>query len=295
MRFGTNSVWTGAASRRTAWRGRARGHLRTRPVPPRNARSGSPPVLRDIFVPTVTAQLRHSGAARVRHLVHVHPRYTASVTQKASSPHLCETIPLGADVPVPSSEEGPSGQSPTLLDRAVPPGDRYLLMVGTVETRKNHSLSLDVFERLAPEYSDLHLVVVGRYGWGAEEFLERYDSSEPPTRLHWFTDADDRQLESLYAAAHTVLVPSLAEGFGLPVVEALKRGVPVIASDDPALMDAGGSSATYLPADAPQRWEHELTSRLSDPDRQAEAVQLASLFDPPTWADVRERPGRGPS
>jgi alpha-1,2-rhamnosyltransferase len=163
-------------------------------------------------------------------------------------------------------------------------------MVGTVESRKNHRLALDVLGRLMPEYPDLHLVVVGRYGWGAEEFLEHYDSSELlGARLHWFTDVDDRQLEAFYAGAHTVLVPSLAEGFGLPVIEALRRGVPVIASDDPALMDAGGSSATYLPADAPQRWERELASRLGDPRRQAEAVRLAAQFDPPTWADSASR------
>lgn len=243
------------------------------------------PGLLDIFVPTVTAQLRHSElllcatsstADQIRRVCAAEGLITPPV----------RTIPLGGDVPVPPVGRGPRDGCLGPLQWAVTPGDRYLLMVGTVETRKNHLLALEVFEQLAPDHPDLHLVVVGRYGWGAEEFLARYDSHElAGTRLHWLTDVDDRQLESLYADAHAVLVPSLAEGFGLPVVEALKRGVPVIASDDPALTEAGGSSAAYLPTDDPQRWEVELASRLSDPDRQAEAVLTASLFDRPTWAD----------
>lgn len=242
------------------------------------------PKLLDIFVPTVKAQLRWSEL-----LVCATSSTAAQIHRICDAEGLIappvRTISLGADVPASPSEGGSNGDGTAPPHRVIPPGDRYLLMVGTVESRKNHRLALDVLERLAPEYPDLHLVVVGRYGWGAEEFLERYDSSElAGARLHWFTDVDDRQLESLYAGAHTVLVPSLAEGFGLPVVEALKRGVPVIASDDPALRDAGGASATFLPADDPQRWQHELASRLGDPDRQAEVVRLATLFDPPTWA-----------
>ncbi|MCZ7630004.1 MAG: glycosyltransferase [Microthrixaceae bacterium] len=182
------------------------------------------PGLREIFTPTVTAQLRYSELLVCAGSSTVDQIHRICEAEGLETPTVC-TVPLGADVSAYPGEPGPHDEPPRSPHPVVPQGDRYLLMVGTVETRKNHLLALEVFEQLASEHPDLHLVVVGRYGWGAEDFLARFESHElTGKRLHWLTDVDDRRLEALYAGAHTVLVPSLAEGFGLPVVEALKRG-----------------------------------------------------------------------
>lgn len=244
------------------------------------------PELRRIFEPTVRAQLRRSelivcasGASAAQVL-------RVCRTEEIPEPRVA-TIRLGADPP----DARHTRAAPPARPRAAAPAfgdqDRYLLMVGTVETRKNHLFALEVFEQLTSEFPDLHLVIAGRYGWGADEFLERFDSSEhAATRLHWFTEVGDQQLEDLYRGAHTVLVPSLAEGFGLPVVEALMRDVPVVASDDPALAEAGGSAVTCLPIDDAGRWVEELASRLGDEDAQAHAVQVARGFRAPTWQEA---------
>ncbi|MFV0317021.1 MAG: glycosyltransferase [Microthrixaceae bacterium] len=244
------------------------------------------PALRRIFDPTVEAQLAHSELllcaseeteAQIRR--HVDPDRTDVEVAR---------MPLGAD-PIGAREGGLDGANDALPAGLGNPGVDYLLVVGTVETRKNHALALDLFEALAPDHRNLHLVVVGRYGWGAESELRRLEGTRSgrvggnDARLHWFPDAGDAVLESLYSRAHTVLVPSLAEGFGLPVVEALLRGVPVVASDSAGLRQAGGDAAFYLdPADL-QAWVGEMSHRLTDPGYHDSMVASARGFDPPSW------------
>ncbi|MBX3389014.1 MAG: glycosyltransferase family 4 protein [Phycisphaeraceae bacterium] len=108
------------------------------------------------------------------------------------------------------------------------------LAVGTLEVRKNHGVLLDAFDELWKRGRDVALVIIGNYGWKSQEIARRIQAHpEFEKRLFWFTKATDADLESWYRRAHTVIMASLAEGFGLPVVEALVRGRPVIASDIP--------------------------------------------------------------
>lgn len=116
----------------------------------------------------------------------------------------------------------------TLGDRAV------FLAVGTLEVRKNHGVLLDAFDELWKRGRDIGLVIIGNYGWKSQEIARRIqEHPESGKRLFWFTKASDADLETWYGRARTVIMASLAEGFGLPVVEALVRGRPVIASDIP--------------------------------------------------------------
>lgn len=110
-------------------------------------------------------------------------------------------------------------------------GARYLLTVGTVEPRKNHALVLDAYEALIQDddFSDVHLVIVGKPGWSNEAVIERIRRhQEFGRRIHWPDDVDDSELHELYRHAQICLCLSHYEGFGLPVVEALASGVPVI-------------------------------------------------------------------
>lgn len=113
-------------------------------------------------------------------------------------------------------------------------GRKFFLAVGTVEIRKNHVAILDAFDRLWAEGTDVGLVIVGNYGWKSAEIAQRMRThAEFGKRLFWFTGATDADLEMWYEACSAVLMASKAEGFGLPVVEALVRGRQVIASDIP--------------------------------------------------------------
>ena len=123
----------------------------------------------------------------------------------------------------------------------------FYLTVGTLEPRKNHDLLLDAFEGLWQGGSDARLVVAGRVGFGSEPLLRRMQRHpERGRRLFVFEDLSDAELASVYGAAAAVVCPSFAEGFGLPVVEALTRGVPVIASDIPSHVEVGGKHCLYF-------------------------------------------------
>lgn len=124
----------------------------------------------------------------------------------------------------------------------------YFLMVGTVEPRKRHQDALDAFERLWAEGREVSLVLLGQPGWLVDGLLARIRSHpELGRRLHWLQVASDAELEAAYRGARALIAASETEGFGLPVVEALRRGTPVIASDIPVFREIAGPWADYFP------------------------------------------------
>ncbi|MEM1445126.1 MAG: glycosyltransferase family 1 protein [Planctomycetota bacterium] len=127
-------------------------------------------------------------------------------------------------------------------------GDPTVLCVGTLEPRKDHATLLDAFERYWEDGGEARLLIAGKIGWNSGELLRRLD--EHPRRgrrLLVFHDLDDRELTYAYRLATAVVCPSIAEGFGLPIVEALRQGSRVIATDIPAHREAGRDAASYFP------------------------------------------------
>lgn len=125
----------------------------------------------------------------------------------------------------------------------------YFLCISTIEPRKNHLLLLNIWRRMAESMGDHapQLILVGRRGWENENVIDLLERSVT-LRGHVIerTDVDDRELTRLLGGARAVLLPSFAEGFGMPVAEALAAGVPVICSDIGALREAGGDAPDYL-------------------------------------------------
>lgn len=123
----------------------------------------------------------------------------------------------------------------------------YLLSVGTLEPRKGYPIALDAFERLWGKGLDISYVIVGRAGWNTSALSQRIRRHpEFGRRLFWFDKAGDADLRALYANARAVVNASLAEGFGLPLVEAAFYGAPVIASDIEVFREVGGAGARYF-------------------------------------------------
>lgn len=187
-------------------------------------------------------------------------------------------FPLGTNLTPTVSE--PRQEVATVFRKA----DRPFLMVGTIEPRKNHALVLDAFERFWAAGGTAPLVVIGRRGWQCEATLRRFTAlaaaGRPFTHIGDGTDAD---LQYAYRHARCLIFPSIAEGFGLPILEALAQGLPAIASDIPVHREVAGDLATYIP--------------LGDPGQLAELLQSIEngstvLTAPapgtvhlPTWAE----------
>jgi alpha-1,2-rhamnosyltransferase len=124
------------------------------------------------------------------------------------------------------------------------------LMVGVVARRKNHALALDAFERLWAAGSEAKLVIAGKYGWDCPAVAERIrQHPQLRTRLFWFEEIGDHELDYCYCHAAGLITASYAEGFNLPIVEALSRGCPVLASDLAVHREVGGAFAAFFPAD----------------------------------------------
>lgn len=188
-------------------------------------------------------------------------------------------VPLGADPPV---------ATPRPVVSPVVAG-RFLLVVGTIEPRKNQRVVLDVFDRLRDRHDDLSLVLVGKEGWMVDELVARIRRHpERGRRLDWLGGVDDEQLAWLYDHAFLVVAPSFYEGFGVPVVEALARGCAVIVSTGGAQPEAaGGATELFEPEDV-DGLAALVERHLVDPDHHAALTRRAALHQSPTWARTTE-------
>jgi GDPmannose 4,6-dehydratase len=122
------------------------------------------------------------------------------------------------------------------------------LMVGTISPRKNHALALDAFDRLWAEGGTVKLAILGQEGWDCADVVERVRRHPRLGKdLFWFRDVGDQELDYGYRHAAGLITTSLAEGFNLPIIEALSRGCPVLASDLSIHREVAGKYAAFFP------------------------------------------------
>ena len=166
---------------------------------------------------------------------------------------------------------------------------RYLLVVGTLEPRKNQEVVLDALESLWPQHPELSLVLVGKEGWMVDRFVRRLRRHrELDHRLFWMGGVDDDQLRWLYEHAFLAVAPSIYEGLGVPVMEALERGCPTISSNGGALPEAGaGLTELFDPHDV-GALSALVRRHLEDPAHHDAARAAAASYRGPTWADAAE-------
>lgn|GEM_PF-2364943 len=121
------------------------------------------------------------------------------------------------------------------------------LTVSTIEPRKNHVYLVDSFEKLWEKGIDAKLCIIGRVGWKTEELIERIKNhKEYNNRLFMFNDASDPELSFCYNKSKMLVFASFVEGFGLPIVESLNNGLPVLASDIPIHREVGEDMIEYF-------------------------------------------------
>ena len=138
----------------------------------------------------------------------------------------------------------------------------YLLTVGTVEPRKNLPFLIEVFEQLKGFDGDL--VIAGMRGWKFEPILERLRASPKAARIRYLEYVADADLPALYAGAELFLLTSHYEGFGLPPLEAMACGAPVVSSTGGSLAEVLGDAAITLPGFDSAAWTSAIERVLGD-------------------------------
>lgn len=206
--------------------------------------------------------------------------------QPRARPFNIDWFHLGADIENSVPSFGLPAEAAGVLERIarVP----SFLMVGTVEPRKGHRQTLEAFERLWARGVDVNLVIVGKEGWIVEALVERLrNHPELGKRLFWLKGISDEYLEKVYAASVCLIAASEGEGFGLPLIEAARHKLPIIARGLPVFREVAGAHAYYFDG--------------LDPDELAAAVEKWLTLDAAggapqsagipwlTWADSAEQ------
>ncbi len=239
------------------------------------------------LTPAHVAAARAAGAARAVVMIHdLIPLERPDLARPGGAERMRARLAAAADAILVNSEDTAARLRARLT--APPPvvvaplgvtarrreggGHGGFVVLGTIEPRKNHAMLLDIWARLGPGAPTLH--IVGRRGWMNEAVFARLDARPEGVIEHG--PLDDGAAARLLSGARALLFPSLAEGYGLPLAEALATGVPAFASDLPALRETGGAAATYLPAEDAAAWEAAIRAAIAAPPPRP-------AFEAPTW------------
>lgn len=218
-----------------------------------------------------------------------HHSYSSSHAPKISA------LPLGADIETSAPTSGLPTNANDVLS-AIKSRTTFLA-VGTIEPRKGYLELLSAFEILWNEGVDINLVIIGAEGWKAVPEAGRRtiptiarrlaDHSELGKRLWWHRDASDEYLEEIYRASKCLIAASEGEGFGLPIIEAARHGIPVLARDLRVFREVAGSGATYFSSLGPADLAHAIKNwlHLSASDDLPKPTDISSI----TWAENTDR------
>jgi len=196
-------------------------------------------------------------------------RYTAEqlLAHTSVSASKLRIIPLGVDPP--SLTLSP-GERLAARERLVGEGNHMILSVGVLQTRKNTLNALRALETLPERY---RLMLVGGNGYGSEAIHEyiRRQGLAPRVQVRGYVALSD--LRALYQSASALLFPSWEEGFGLPVLEAMANGLPVVASRTASLPEVGGEAALYVDPHDPQDIAEKVRRAVEDSELRGKMIQ----------------------
>ena len=193
-------------------------------------------------------------------------------------------FPLGDNVPLATTEE----LSPAVKAICQEP---FILFVSTIERRKNHEVLYRAYHLLCSQEKRANLpklVFVGMQGWGVGELMKDIEL-DPLTHglIVRLNHVSDTELRALYEAAQFCVYPSLYEGWGLPVGEALSLGKAIICSNRGSLPEVGGEAVRYVNPWDPQAWADEIYRMATDSDyRSSLEAKVRNEYQPRTWSDA---------
>ncbi|HET6289262.1 MAG TPA: glycosyltransferase family 1 protein [Amycolatopsis sp.] len=180
-----------------------------------------------------------------------------TVPTQAIANELTGLVPVSAPLHV-----IPHGVRPPAAFTEVALPERYVLAIGTIEPRKGIDVLIDAVGRIG-----VPLVLAGQPGWGGVDPAELAREHGADVRL--LGKVSDAELAFALRGASVLAMPSRAEGFGLPVIEAMAAGVPVVHSDVPALVEVAGGAGVTVPVGEAQALADALRGVLDQPERAA--------------------------
>jgi glycosyltransferase involved in cell wall biosynthesis len=258
------------------------------------------------LLPQLFAALRRAG---LRSTVLIHD------TIPLDYPHLCRpraipafaaklrAVALGADCVIHISNDArakteshfaafgrvPQGVTAHLgltLPRPTPcphtPPTPYFIALGTIEPRKNHQFLLDIWDKMGTGPNVPHLMIIGNAGWAAPQVFAQIAELSARGTVSHFSGLSDGEVAHLIRGAAGLLFPTLAEGFGLPPLEAACIGIPAIVSDIPVLRETCDDFAVYLDPLDSYSWM-ETIQNLTQSARAGTIKR--DIKTPPAWAD----------
>lgn len=152
---------------------------------------------------------------------------------------------------------------------------RYILNVGSIEERKNALLIAQALQQLP---QDVHLVIVGRRTPYTEKIERFANEHELASRVHILHNVPFGDLPAIYQSAEVFAYPSYFEGFGIPIIEALHSGIPVVAATGSCLEEAGGPDSMYVNPDSADEAAQALEEILSNPEKKKLMVEKGKEF-----------------
>ncbi len=256
--------------------GAARTHITVHDLAWLHPEADTPPPLANFLAPVVERSVRTATTVftvseTIREEIidrYAIPEERVVVAPNAAAPQFFEAQPLGADALLTFGLRKP-----------------FLLAVGTIEPRKNLTTLFDALGLLP---SRMQLAVAGRPGWGAPEILGRIDELGARGQVVHLGFVPDEVLPRLMATADMVINPSRYEGFGLPIIEALAAGAPVIASRLPVFREVGGDLVDYFEPTDPVEMAsaiEQVLGRTSEGDVLSRRKARAEQF---TWSRSAE-------
>ena len=209
-------------------------------------------------------------------LVICNSRVTEADLRRHLGPACPETVVAHLGVPRPQPGVAPEGPWT---------GQPYFVVLGTVEPRKNHALLLRLWQGDEPSATDrnsvppdAHLLICGGRGWNNAAVFAALNAR--PARVHELPGLDDGQVAALLADSAGLLFPSLAEGFGLPPVEAAALGVPVLSAELPVVREVLQDIPVYAQVTDEYLWAREITRMAAD---RHDVQRGAGNWTPPGW------------
>lgn len=219
----------------------------------------------------VVNALRNAAGIIVNSEATAHELAAFSAQEGLQQPPVLAAPLAGADLP----------KSPA----SVAPSTPYYVCAGTIEGRKNHILLLQLWHRLIEELTDRtpQLIIIGQWGVNSEHVRAMLQGSAALRRhVTVLSRCSDGELGQWIVGAKALLMPTVAEGFGLPLIEALKLGTPVIASDLACFRETGQGVPILLDPSDSDAWFRMIRSFDNHPERARQLASMAS-YRPPTW------------